>query len=83
MSTGVSMKKVICGKLYDTDTSTVVKKYTEGSLGDADGFEETLYLTEDGKYFFYVNGGEDSVYPKEDIKRASKAVAEKWLCDKQ
>jgi hypothetical protein len=76
------MKKTICGRLYDTDLSTVVKKYTEGNFGDADGFEETLYITEDGKYFFYVNGGEDSKYPKEDIKRASKAVAEKWLAEK-
>lgn len=76
------MKKTICGKLYDTDVSTVVKKYTEGNFGDTDGFEETLYITEDGKYFFYTNGGCDSKYPKEDIKRASKAVAEKWLAER-
>ena len=75
------MKKTICGKLYDTDASTVVKKYTEGAFGDAEGFEETLYVTEDGKYFFYTNGGEESKYPKEDIKRLSKANAERWLAE--
>ena len=75
------MTKTICGKTYNTDESTVVKKLTFGSFGDPDGFEETLYITEDGKYFFYTNGGKDSKYPKEDIKRASKAAAEKWLAE--
>ena len=75
------MKKTICGKEYDTDSSQLVKKVTFGDFGDADGYEETLYVTEDGKYFLYTNGGEDSKYPKEDIKRASKAAAEKWLSE--
>ncbi len=73
------MKKIICGAEYDTATSTVVKKYTEGCFGDPAGYEETLYLTEGGKYFLYTNGGADSKYPTEGIKRMSKAAAEKWL----
>lgn len=73
------MKKIICKREYDTDTATLVKKYTEGELGDAAGFEESLYQTEKGLYFLYVNGGEESPYAKEDIKSVSKAKAEQWL----
>lgn len=75
------MKKIICGKEYDTAASETVKKVTCGTFGDADGFEETLYITADGKYFLYTNGGADSKYTKEDIKRMSKASAEKWLAE--
>ena len=73
------MKKIICKKEYDTDLAAVVKKNTVGSFGDADGYEETLYVTEGGSYFLYVNGGAESKYPKEDIKRMSAKAAEAWL----
>ena len=75
------MKKIICKVEYDTETSTVVKKVTEGCFGDAQGYEETLYVSADGKYFLYTNGGEESKYPTEGIKRMSKAAAEKWLSE--
>ena len=73
------MKKTICGTEYDTEKATVVKKYTVGSFGDPEGYEETLYSTAEGKLFLYTNGGEDSDYPKESIKRMSKAAADKWI----
>ena len=73
------MKKTICKVEYDTTTAALVKKVTFGNFGDPDGYEETLYVTESGKYFLYVNGGETSKYAKEDIKRMSKASAEEWL----
>ena len=73
------MQKTICGKLYDTEASTVVKKVTFGTYGDSRGYEETLYVTESGLYFVYTNGGEESPYAKEEIKRLSKAKAEEWL----
>ena len=76
------MKKIICGIEYDTDTATLVKKYTEGSFGQSEGFEESLYMTDGGKYFLYTNGGTDSPYANEGIKRMSKAVAEKWLSER-
>ncbi len=75
------MKKIICKKEYDTETSVVVKKVTSGSFGDAEGYEETLYKTEDGKFFLYVNGGEESKYAKEDIKRMSEKAAEAWIAE--
>ena len=73
------MQKIICKKLYDTDTSEIVKKVTYGSFGDEDGYEETLYITADGSYFLYENGGKSSIHPKENIKRMSKKSAEEWL----
>ena len=73
------MKKIICGKEYDTTLSTVVKKVTNGYFGDPAGYEETLYVTEDGKYFLYTNGGEESKYPTENIKRMSAKAAEAFI----
>ena len=43
---------------------------------------ETLYKTEGGKFFLYTNGGEDSEYPKENIKRMSASAADKWLLER-
>ncbi len=68
------MKKTICNKEYDTDTATLIEKYTEGELGDPAGFEETIYCTPDGHYFVYVNGGAESKHPKEGIRRISKSA---------
>lgn len=73
------MKKIICKREYDTEVASLLKKYTVGEFGDADGYEESLYQMPDGKLFLYVNGGEDSVYPKENIKSISKEKAELWL----
>lgn len=73
------MKKVICKVEYDTENAELVKKFTSGEFGDAAGYEESLYKTNDGKYFLYVNGGAESVYPAENIKRMSAAKADEWL----
>lgn len=75
------MKKTICRVEYDTDASTLVKKFTFGTFGDADGYEESLYVTEKGNYFIYVNGGAESIYPTEDIKRIAKTKVEQWMAD--
>ena len=75
------MRKIICKKVYDTDSATLVKKFTYGEFGSSDGYEETLYRNDDGSYFIYTNGGADSKYKKEDIKRASKTVADAWLSE--
>ena len=78
-----TMKKIICKKEYDTDTARLVKKKTSGNVGDSEGYEESLYVTDGGNYFLYVNGGEDSKYKKEDIKRMSGASAEAWLLENE
>lgn len=73
------MKKIICKVEYDTAASELIAKKAFGNFGDADGYEESLYVTADGKYFLYTNGGEESPYKKEDIKRMSKVKADEWL----
>ena len=73
------MKKVICKVEYDTATAELVKKNTFGEFGDPAGYEESLYKTADGIFFLYVNGGEESPYKEENIKRMSAAKAEEWL----
>ena len=45
------MKKIICKREYNTDTATLIKKYTYSYYGDPAGFEEILYQTPDGLYF--------------------------------
>lgn len=73
------MKKTICKKEYNTDTATLIKKYTYSYYGDPNGHEETLYQTPSGLYFLYVNGGESSRYPQEDILRLAKTKVNDWL----
>jgi len=73
------MKKTICKKEYDTESATLIKQRAYGSFGDPKGYEEVLYRDNGGSYFFYVNGGAESKYKKEDIKRASAKTAEEWL----
>lgn len=73
------MQKIICKKVYDTEKSTLVKKFTEGCFGCPEGYEESLYQTESGSYFLYVNGGEASKYPAENILRLSAEKAKEWL----
>ena len=73
------MKKIICKVEYDTAASELIAKKTVGEFGDPTGYEEALYKTEGGKFFLYTNGGAESVYTKEDIKRMSPAKANEWL----
>lgn len=73
------MKKIICKKEYDTQTATLIKKYTFGSYGDDAGYEEILFQTPEGLYFLYVNGGSASPYPEQDILRMAKAKVSSWL----
>lgn len=73
------MKKIICKKEYDTETATLIKKYTYGYYGDPAGYEEILFQTPAGLYFLYVRGGEASQYPQEDIVRLAKTKVNEWV----
>lgn len=73
------MKKTICKKEYDTESATLIKKYTYSYYGDPNGYEEILFQTPEGLYFLYVKGGEQSVYPTEDILRLAKTKVNTWL----
>lgn len=73
------MKRIICKREYDTETATLIKKYTYSYFGDPAGYEENLYQTPGGLYFLYVNGGDSSPYPEENILRLAKAKVSEWL----
>ena len=75
------MKKIICKKEYNTETATLIKKFTSGVFGDPAGYEEALYVTPDGNAFLYTNGGEASPYTVEKITRLSKKNADAWLTE--
>ena len=72
------MKKIICKVEYDTETATLIEKRTFGCFGDPAGYEESLYQTPAGKFFLYVNGGAESIYTEENIKRLSADKANEW-----
>ena len=76
------MKKIICKVEYDTENAQLIGKFTSGEFGDAAGYEESLYETADGKYFIYVNGGAESIYPTEDIQRLAKAKVNAWKAER-
>ena len=73
------MKKVICKVTYDTEAAELVCKHAVGAFGDPAGYEESLYRMPDGKQFLYANGGPDSPYAEETIKRISAVKSDEWL----
>lgn len=78
-SEGERMRKTVDKITYDTDRATVDKKFTFGAPGDATGYEETLYITLDGRYFIYTNGGISSRYPREDITPIAHENVKDWV----
>ena len=76
-----TMKKIICKVEYDTEASELISQRSFGSFGDPAGYEESLYKTATGKYFLYTNGGAESQYAEEGIKRMSAAKADEWLAN--
>lgn len=73
------MRKIINGVEYDTDKASVNKKFTYRSPGDATGYEETLFITDNGKYFIYTNGGTKSKYPTENITPIEREQVLGWV----
>lgn len=73
------MRKEIDGVIYDTETSTIDKKFTYGAPGDPCGFEETLYITSDGRYFIYTYGGKNSKYPDENVTPIERENVKGWI----
>lgn len=57
------MKKIIKGKLYNTDTAKLIGGWSN-NLGNRDFnfLNESLYLTKSGAYFLYGEGGANTKY---------------------
>lgn len=56
------MKKVIDGKMFNTETATNIAEYSYGYDGDFDSVFEELYVTKKGSLFLYGIGGPMSKY---------------------
>jgi len=55
------MKKVINGKIYNTETAECIANWDNGLYGgDFGRCEETLYITKKGAYFIHGDGGASS-----------------------
>lgn len=56
------MKKIINGKVYNTETATRVGSYESGFQGDIDYVSEELYRKKNGEFFVYAEGGAATSY---------------------
>ena len=73
------MKKTVRGKVYDTEEMVVVKKVAHGEFGDPAGYEETLYVPKEVKFFVYTYGGKKSKYPEEAIMPIEREHLKEWM----
>ena len=61
------MKKIIDGYLYDTENATKLHNYWNGlSSSDFRNYEESLYLTSNGRFFLSGEGGPMTKWAKSD-----------------
>ena len=72
------MKKIISKVEYDTENSEFIQKKVFGGYGDPKGYEECLFKTPDGKFFIYGQGGAESPYAEETIKRLAADKVKAW-----
>lgn len=83
------MKKVIGGKMYNTETAEELHSDSYSNRSDFDYWCETLYRTKKGVYFIHGEGGARSKYSRqveqnswtggEDITPATRKEAIFWL----
>ena len=73
------MKKLINKKWYDTATAAQLGVIHVGEFGDADGYEEQLFITKSKQHFLYGNGGPESKYVKPTIELCTEEQAADWL----
>lgn len=56
------MKKIINGKVYDTDTAKLIGSWDNGIYGDLDSVSEDLYRKRTGEFFIFGKGGPRTKY---------------------
>lgn len=82
------MKKIINGKMYNTETAKALCCWDNGfGCGDFQHAEETLYKKRTGEFFLFGEGGAMSKYAQPDgngwcggseIEPLTEAEARKW-----
>jgi len=83
------MKKVVEGKVYNTETAELIHSWDNGCYaGDFHACEETLYQTKKGAFFIHGSGGALSKYAvpvaggtggSDNIKPVTRQEASDWL----
>ena len=71
------MKKIINGKMYNTETAELLDVYWNGlSRSDFRFVEEYLYLKKTGEYFLYCRGGGMTPYASHcgNVKRYGEKI---------
>ena len=75
------MKKVINGKMYNTDTAELLGEYSNSEYGFNHVYEG-LYVTKNGTYFLHGEGGPNTYYGRyatcRNIELLSVEEAKKW-----
>jgi len=56
------MRKIIAGRLYDTDTARRIGCHAYGDGRSSEDWEETLYVKRTGEFFIHGEGGAMSRY---------------------
>ena len=73
------MRKVIDKVTYNTDTATELGIVYFGEFGEADGYEERLYVNKKNQHFLYGVGGSSSKYPVQAMALVSEKEAKAWI----
>ena len=84
------MKKIINGKLYNTDTADMLGEYWNGlPCGDFNKVDEALYRTKKGAYFIAGSGGALTHYARrcgdnsqcggEGLRAVTEQEAREWM----
>jgi hypothetical protein len=87
-----NMERVIDGKLYDTNEARQVAEWRNmADTGDFGFCREVLYVTENGRYFIFGEGGPKTSYSQrtgdgwaggKEIKPITSEAALQWCEDK-
>jgi hypothetical protein len=77
------MKKVIAGRMYDTDTAEVIGSASFSHEGDCHHWTETLYKTKNGRYFVFGTGGAMSQYRIEVDFHTWSPGSDIWILDSE
>lgn len=88
------MKKIIDGKVYNTETAEEIADWDNGFYGgDFEHYREELYKTKKGNWFLYKTGGPRSTMAvsvgagstagSSDIEKYTEKEAVEWLKKRQ
>lgn len=85
------MKKIIAGKLYDTETAVAIGDNGYSNPGDFHYWWETLYKKKTGEFFLFGEGGPASCYGEQfaqnswrsgsEIRPLSEDEAKEWAME--